>query len=65
MKTSRGKAPLRMTPAMSDENLTRESTAQDDVCGIVWDPQSFKNFTMSFYQSFIFYPVHGSLLTTY
>jgi hypothetical protein len=30
-----------------------------------WDPQSFKNFTMSFYQSFIFYPVHGSLLTTY
>jgi hypothetical protein len=30
MRSSRGKAPLRMTPVASDEILTRESTAQDD-----------------------------------
>jgi hypothetical protein len=30
MRSSRGKAPLRMTSVVSDEILTRESTAQDD-----------------------------------
>jgi len=30
MRSSRGKAPLRMTPATSDKILRWESTAQDD-----------------------------------
>jgi hypothetical protein len=34
MRSSRGKAPLRMTLVVSDEILTRESTAQDDAGGV-------------------------------
>jgi hypothetical protein len=42
MRSSRGKAPLRMTPAMSDEILTRKSTAQDDAGDVRGDPHGFK-----------------------
>ena len=40
MRSSRGKAPLRMTGVVSDEILTRESTAQDDASGVRWYPHT-------------------------
>jgi hypothetical protein len=44
---------------LKDEILTRESTAQDDVCGVRWDPHGFEKRILRMTHRFVSFSLDG------